>query len=233
MPTVLAHSQRTAVNNCILHSLPEREQRHLLQQADLVQLEFDERLSLLGDEYQYLYFPLTALISLIAKVPGHPPLEMGLIGFEGVLGATILLQTRSVPSEAIVQGAGLAWRIPVSVVETTLRQDSNLQLLMQGYLFRLLRQLAQNAICTHFHQVDRRLARWLLMSHDRIQTDELYLTHQFLADMLGVRRSSITIAAGNLQCNGIILYNRGRLQILDREGLLARSCSCYQPLQDE
>lgn len=231
MPTVLAHSQKIAVHNCILQCLPEREKSHLLHQADLVQLEFAERLCLLDDEYQHLYFPLTSLISLVAKLPGHPPLEMGLIGFEGVLGATILLQTRSVPSEAIVQGAGLAWRIPVSVIEMTLQQYSNLLPLMQDYLFRLLRQLSQNAICAHFHQVDGRLARWLLMSHDRIQTDELYLTHQFLAEMLGVRRSSITIAAGNLQCNGIILYNRGRLQILDREGLLARSCSCYQPMQ--
>lgn len=231
MPTVLTHGQRPAVQNRVLHRLPEAEQRQLLQQAELVQLEFAERLCQLDDEYQYLYFPLTAFISLIAKLPGHPPLEMGLIGFEGVLGATILLHTRRVPSEAIVQGAGMAWRIPISVIETTLQQHSNLLSLLQVYLFRLLRQLAQNATCAHFHQVEARLARWLLMSHDRIQTDELYLTHQFLADMLGVRRSSITVAAGDLQDNGIILYNRGRLHILDRQGLLARSCSCYQALQ--
>jgi CRP-like cAMP-binding protein len=230
MPTVLTQSQRPSVQNRILQHLPQAEQRLLLQQAELVQLEFAERLCQLDDEYQYLYFPLTAFFSLIAKLPGHPPLEMGLIGFEGVLGATILLDTRLVPSEAIVQGAGMAWRMPISLIETTLQQQSNLRPLLQRYLFRLLRQLAQNATCAHFHQVEARLARWLLMSHDRIQTDELYLTHQFLAEMLGVRRSSITVAAGDLQGNGIILYNRGRLHILDRQGLLARSCSCYQPL---
>jgi len=103
-------------------------------------------------------------------------------------------------------------------------------LLLQTYLFNLQKQISANAVCAHFHQVEARLARWLLMSHDRIQNDELYLTHQFLAEMLGVRRSSITVAAGYLQANGIILYNRGRLHILDRQGLLARSCSCYQPL---
>lgn len=229
MPTVLMHSQRPAVQNRLLHHLPETEQSRLLQQAELVQLEFAEPLCQLDDDYQHLYFPLTAFVSLIAKLPGHPPLEMGLIGFEGVLGATILLHTRRVPSEAIVQGAGMAWRIPVAVIEGALQPS--LQPLLQAYLFRLLRQLAQNATCAHFHQVEARLARWLLMSHDRIQTDELYLTHQFLADMLGVRRSSITVAAGDLQSYGVILYNRGRLHILDRQALLARSCSCYQPLQ--
>jgi CRP-like cAMP-binding protein len=229
MPTVLTHSQKPAVQNRLLHHLPEAEQSQLLQQAELVQLEFAERLCQLDDDYQHLYFPLTAFISLIAKLPGHPPLEMGLIGFEGVLGATILLHTRRVPSEAIVQGSGMAWRIPVAVIESA--QQPSLQPLLQAYLFRLLRQLSQNAICAHFHQVEARLARWLLMSHDRVQADELYLTHQFLADMLGVRRSSITVAAGDLQSYGIILYNRGRLHILDRQSLLARSCSCYQPLQ--
>lgn len=229
MPTVLTHSQRPAVQNRLLHHLPEAEQSQLLQQAELVQLEFAERLCQLDDDYQHLYFPLTAFVSLIAKLPGHPPLEMGLIGFEGVLGATILLHTRRVPSEAIVQGSGMAWRIPVAVIESA--QQPSLQPLLQAYLFRLLRQLSQNAICAHFHQVEARLARWLLMSHDRIQADELYLTHQFLADMLGVRRSSITVAAGDLQSYGIILYNRGRLHILDRQALQARSCSCYQPLQ--
>jgi hypothetical protein len=231
MPSVIAHSQRPQVQNRLLQQLPEAEQRELLQQAELVQLEFAEGLCQLDDEYQHLYFPLTAFVSLIAKLPGHPPLEMGLIGYDGVLGATILLHTCSAPSEAIVQGAGMAWRIPIAVIETILQQQHSLLPVLQTYLFRLLRQLAQNAICAHFHQVEARLARWLLMSHDRVQTDELYLTHQFLADMLGVRRSSVTVAAGDLQSYGIILYKRGRLHILDRQGLLARSCSCYQPLK--
>jgi CRP-like cAMP-binding protein len=230
MPTVIPHTQRPLVQNYLLRHLPEAEQRHLQQSAELVSLGFGERLCQLDEEYHYLYFPLTAFISLIAKLAGHPPLEMGLIGFEGVLGATILLHTRRVPSEAIVQGAGMAWRIPVGAVEDALNHCNSFLLLLQNYLFNLQRQISANAVCAHFHQVEGRLARWLLMSHDRIQNDELYLTHQFLAEMLGVRRSSITVAAGYLQANGIILYNRGRLHILDRQGLIARSCSCYQPL---
>lgn len=230
MPTVIPHTQRPLVQNYLLRHLPETEQRHLQQSAELVSLGFGERLCQLDEEYHYLYFPLTAFISLIAKLAGHPPLEMGLIGFEGVLGATILLHTRRVPSEAIVQGAGMAWRIPVGAVEDALNHCNSFLLLLQNYLFNLQRQISANAVCAHFHQVEGRLARWLLMSHDRIQNDELFLTHQFLAEMLGVRRSSITVAAGYLQANGIILYNRGRLHILDRQGLIARSCSCYQPL---
>lgn len=230
MPTVIPHTQRPLVQNYLLRHLPEVEQRHLQQTAELVKLEFGEVLCKLDEEYQHLYFPLTAFVSLIAKLPGHPPLEMGLIGFEGVLGATILLHTRRVPSEAIVQGAGMAWRIPVADVEDALDHCNSFLLLLQTYLFGLEKQISANAACAHFHQVEARLARWLLMSHDRIQNDELYLTHQFLAEMLGVRRSSVTVAAGFLQASGIILYNRGRLHILDRQGLLARSCSCYQPL---
>ncbi len=230
MPTVIPHTQRPLVQNYLLRHLPEIEQRHLQQSAELVRLEFGERLCQIDDDYQYLYFPLTAFVSLIAKLAGHPPLEMGLIGFEGVLGATILLHTRRVPSEAIVQGAGMAWRIPVGDIEDALNHCNSFLLLLQTYLFNLQKQISANAVCAHFHQVEARLARWLLMSHDRIQNDELYLTHQFLAEMLGVRRSSVTVAAGYLQANGIILYNRGRLHILDRQGLLSRSCSCYQPL---
>ncbi len=230
MPVVIPATQRPQIQNRLLRHLPEAEQTALLAQAELVQLEFAEALCLPDEQYQHLYFPLTAFISLIAKLPGHPPLEMGLIGYEGMLGVTILLQTRQVPSEAIVQGAGLAWRFPVSVFEAALAQSEHLAPLLRVYMYLLLRQLNKNAVCAHFHQVEARLARWLLMSHDRIQTDELYLTHQFLADMLGVRRSSITVAAGDLQANGIILYNRGRLHILDRQSLLAHSCSCYQPL---
>ncbi len=152
---------------------------------------------------------------------------MGLIGYEGMLGATTLLSTRQVPSEAIIQGSGKAWRIPIATFEDLLAQSSSLRQILETYLYQLLCQLSQNAVCAHFHSVESRLARWLLMSHDRIQTNELFLTHQFLSDMLGVRRSSITEAAGELQASGCISYNRGRLYILDRQGLLARCCSCY------
>lgn len=229
MAVIVAKDQLPAIQNRLLKHLSRTDQALLLESAELVSLEFAEQLCMQGQSYQYLYLPLTSFVSLIAKLPGHPPLEMGQIGYEGILGATVLLDRRA-PSEAIVQGAGLAWRIPLVAFEQVLAQSAVLTMLMQQYLFRLTLQLSQNAVCAHFHQVESRLARWLLMSHDRIQTHELAYTHQFLAEMLGVRRSSITVAAGDLQASGIILYGRGRLHILDRSALLARCCSCYQLL---
>ena len=231
MPTQHQDTLAPQIQNRLIRHLPVVEQADLLSQAELVQLNFADLLCKPGESYQYVYFPLTAFISLIAKLPKHPALEMGLIGYEGMLGATTLLGTRQVPSEAIIQGSGQAWRLPIETFEGLLAQNTNLKQIVETYLYTLLCQLSQNAVCAHFHSIESRLARWLLMSHDRIQTDELYLTHQFLADMLGVRRSSITEAAGNLQLRGSISYNRGRLHILDRQALLARCCSCYHSMR--
>lgn len=227
MSTIIQNPLVPQVENKLIGHLPALERAELLSQAKLVQLNFADLLCLSGESYQYVYFPLTAFISLIAKLPKHPALEMGIIGFEGMLGATILLNTRQVPSQAIIQGSGKAWRIPIKSFEDLLTRSNNLRRILETYLYQLLCQLSQNAVCAHFHSVESRLARWLLMSHDRIQTNELFLTHQFLSEMLGVRRSSITEAAGELQTSGCISYNRGWIHILNREGLLARCCSCY------
>ncbi|MCL1091659.1 Crp/Fnr family transcriptional regulator [Shewanella profunda] len=231
MSTTIQDTLEPQVQNLLIRHLPVAEQANILSQAELIQLNFADLLCQPGESYQYVYFPLTAFISLIAKLPKHPALEMGLIGYEGMLGATTLLSTRQVPSEAIIQGSGKAWRIPIAIFEELLAQSSNLRLILETYLHQLLCQLSQNAVCAHFHSVESRLARWLLMSHDRIQSNELFLTHKFLSDMLGVRRSSITEAAGELQNSGCISYNRGRLHILDRQGLLARCCSCYRTMR--
>ena len=230
MTAVIGLAQLPTNTNQILKQLTNTDRQQLLKHAELVELPFAELLCKPGDCYQYLYFPLTCLISLIAKLPGHPPLEMGLIGFEGLLGATLILQQRQVPQEGIVQGAGIAWRIAVAPAELEILRIKTLQLAMQRYLFQLIQQQAQNAVCAHFHQVEARLARWLLMSDDRMQHQALYFTHQFLAQMLGVRRSSITVAAGDLMVQGFIHYHRGHLKILNRQGLLQHSCRCYQPL---
>lgn len=228
MTTVL-HSDDLADNrNLLLSSLDAAQQLLFFDQCELVQLEFGKQLCRPDENYRFLYFPLTGFISLIAKLKGHPPLEMGLIGYEGMLGATLVLQNRQVPLEAIVQGEGQAWRIQVVLFEQFLKKHPALQHIMHCYLFRLMTQLSANAVCAHFHQIEQRLARWLLMSHDRSQQHELYLTHQFLAEMLGVRRSGITVAAGDLQLKGLIHYQRGHVRILDRPGLLQQSCSCYQ-----
>jgi CRP-like cAMP-binding protein len=214
--------------NWLVAQLTQASQHHLFAKAEPVHLAAMQQLCASAADYQYLYFPQTAVISLLAKLPGHPPLEMGVLGFEGVLGATLLLHTREVPYDGVVQAEGSALRVPVAAAEKLLQQDKTLRRLLQSYLFSLLHQLASNAICVHYHQVEARLARWLLMIHDRSASDELFFTHQFLAEMLGVRRSSVTVAAGDLQASGIIRYERGRLTVLDRDALQARSCQCYQ-----
>lgn len=240
MPAPIDRQYVPAQTNRLLAGLTLAVQQELLAECQLVDLQFGQQLCQPEQPYAFVYFPLTSFVSLIAKLPGHPPLEMALIGFEGMLGATVLLQSRLAPLQAIVQGAGLAWQMPVATLEQHLKQSrtpthatrsgEQLQPALQSYLLQLGAQLCQNAICAHFHQVEARLARWLLMSQDRYQQQQLYLTQQFLADMLGVRRSSITVAASDLQLHGLISYQRGQIQILDRAGLLERSCGCYRPL---
>lgn len=231
MPVIVQPEPNLQAENLLLRELPIAERRRLLACCELVRLELTEHLCQIGGQYEYLYFPLTAFVSLIGKVAGHPPLEMGLIGFDGVLGASVVLASRQVLSDAVVQGAGLAWRLPVGQAEQLLAESTALKTVMQHYLFRLEQQLYINALCVHFHQVEARLARWLLMSQDRVGDSDLFFTHQFLADMLGVRRSSVTVAAGELQDSGVIHYSRGRVQIKSRSGLLARSCCCYLPIE--
>lgn len=228
MTTVVQHIDVQGNRNLLLNCLSTQEQQLFFDDCELVMLEFGSQLCHPTQPYHWLYFPLTSFISLIAKLPGHPPLEMGLIGFEGMLGATLVLKNRNVPLEAVVQGEGMAWRMPVVLFELFLSKHPALKSALRRYLYQLLTQLSSNAVCAHFHQIEERLACWLLMSHDRAQHNELYLTHQFLAEMLGVRRSGITVAAGDLQLKGLIHYQRGHIHILDREGLLQQSCSCYQ-----
>jgi CRP-like cAMP-binding protein len=210
--------------------LPARDRRHLLERCQPVELALASVIYEPGERVRSVFFPTESFVSMITPISGHDRLEVGLVGDEGMLGTSLVLGVNIARTLALVQGAGASWRMDAEPFRRELERNAALQSGLKRYIYVVMCQLAQTAACTRFHVVEARLARWLLMSHDRIQTDELYLTHQFLAEMLGVRRSSITVAAGDLQGNGIILYNRGRLHILDRQGLLARSCSCYQPL---
>jgi CRP-like cAMP-binding protein len=180
-----------------------------------------------------LYFPLSGFISLVTKLDGHKPLEMGLIGNEGMLGVTLALGITAAPTQAVVQGKGTAWRIDIATLQQLLEQCPQLQHVLQQYLFVLMAQLSQSAACVHFHELDCRLARWLLMSQDRAHSNRFHLTHQFLADMLGVRRSGVTVAAGVMQKQGLISYTRGAITILNRNAVQRAACECYQIELDE
>jgi hypothetical protein len=214
--------------NRLLEVLPRHARDRLLGECELVSLVLDTVLCERDRSYRHVYFPLGGFISLVATVGAHPPLEIALIGNEGMLGATLVLGVNKARLRGIVQGAGTAWRIPASRFRGALRESPALRSVVNRYLFVVITQLSQSTACTRFHEVEARLARWLLMTQDRAHADRFHLTHLFLADMLGVRRSAVTIAAGALQRRQLIRYARGDIDVVDRKGLEAASCECYQ-----
>lgn len=214
-------------SNRLIDCLPDALGDRLLALGEQVELEFDAVLCESGQPYRAVYFPYSGFISLIAGVRGHPALDMGLIGSEGMLGVTLALDLGIAPLRAVVQGRGSAWRIPANRFSRLLRDSRTLRRVLQRYLYASFAQLAHGTACARFHEVEPRLARWLLLTHDRAHGGSFHLTHQYLADMLGVQRSAITIAAGTLQGRRLIQYSRGEISVLDREGLKAAACECY------
>jgi CRP-like cAMP-binding protein len=221
------------VVNRLIDGLPHKLRNRILKRCEPVELKFGTILCEPDRRLRHVYFPLTGFISLVATVAGHPSLEMGLIGNEGMLGTTMILGVNSAHLQGIVQGSGTALRLSANQLQRELEQSLALRRTLKRYLFVMLAQLAQTAACTRFHEISARLARWLLLTHDRAHADHFHLTHQYLADMLGVQRSAVTIAAGSLQRRKLIRYSRGDIRILNRRGLEAESCECYQAVVDD
>lgn len=213
--------------NHLIEILSPTAKARMMGRLEKVDLVFGDTLCEAEQPFRHVYFPLSSFVSLVATVGLHPPLEMGLIGNEGMLGVTLVLGVPGAPLRGVVQGAGTALRMTAADLRGELKASPSLVRTLQRYLFVLSAQLAQTAGCTRFHEIEARLARWLLMTHDRAHGDHFHLTHQFLAHMLGVQRSAVTIAAGVLQGMGFIRYTRGDIRILDREGLEGRACECY------
>ncbi len=218
--------------NLLLASLPEKDREALLSDAETVELVFAEELYQAGEIISHVYFPIKSFISLLTPVDDNTNLEVGLSGNEGMLGATLLLNVDTSPFRALVQGAGSAFRITTASFRQQLAQSPALQQLLNRYLYVRIKQLALTGACTRFHLVEARLARWLLMTQDRAHTSHFRITHVFLAYMLGVRRVGITKAASSLQKQKLICYHRGDITILNRAGLEAVCCKCYQSDKD-
>ncbi len=215
------------VVNHLIEVLSPAAKARMMARLEPVDLAFGDVLCEADQPFRHIYFPLSGFVSLVATVGVHPPLEMGLIGNEGMLGATLILGVPVAPLRGVVQGPGTALRMSAPDLRLELKASPSLVRTLQRYLYVLSAQLAQTASCTRFHEIEARLARWLLMTHDRAHGDHFHLTHQFLANMLGVQRSAVTIAAGGLQGRGLIHYTRGEIRILDRAGLEGRACECY------
>lgn len=217
----------SAFKNQLISALPVADGRRLLAICQEVPLLLAEILAERGRPTRYVYFPTEGFISLVAQIEDHPGLEVGMVGSEGMLGVQVTLGVVTSPLRALVQGTGLAWRAPVPAFRRELTASVPMQRRLSAYVNVLMSQLVASAACQRFHLVGPRLARWLLMSEDRSRSPRFHVTHEFLAYMLGVRRVGITTAAGDLARRGLIAYRRGELEVLDRKGLEAASCTCY------
>jgi len=216
----------------MLAALPRKQYRRLLTGLESVALTFGEVLHEPGKRIRHVYFPSDSLVSLLTVVEGHLALEVGMVGREGMVGVPLSLGAQVSPVRALVQGEGTAMRMKSARFTEEIRKSPQLQQEVARYTRALLAQITQTAACNRFHVVEARLARWLLMTRDRVRSDEFRLTHAFLGHMLGVRRVGVTMAARALQKRKLIAYSRGKITILDRGGLKRAACSCYDIVRD-
>jgi CRP-like cAMP-binding protein len=217
-----------ANGNQVLASIPPKDRRRLLPQLEPTSLKFGQILYEVGARIKHVYFPVNCLISLLTAVDKRRTLEVGMVGNEGMTGMPIVLGIGESGVRALVQGGGTALFMPAAPFRLEFDRNQPLRQALLRYTFALMAQISQTAACNRFHEAEARLARWLLMTRERVKSDEYPLTHEFLAHMLGVRRGGVTEAASALKRRGLIDYHRGKIRILDVKRLKASSCSCYQ-----
>jgi CRP-like cAMP-binding protein len=217
----------TATQNRLFASLSHADQERLLPHLEPVELKYEESLYEANRPIEFVYFITTGVGSLVNTMRNGDAAEVGTIGNEGIVGLPILLGDKQAPTSVYMQVPGAGLKMAASAFWQESLQSDSLQTAMLHYAHAFFNQVAQSAACAHFHPLEQRCCRWLLMTHDRVHADEFLLTHKFLAMMLGVRRAGVTVAAGGLQRKGLIRYTRGRVTILDHDGLEELSCECY------
>ena len=218
--------------NHLLAALPEADRARWLPQLEPVKLALGEVLYESGATLSHVYFPTSAIVSLLYVMENGAAAEIAVVGFEGIIGISLFMGGESTPSRAVVQSAGQAWRLPAAAIKSEFKRAPVLHLLLR-YTQALITQMSQTAVCNRHHSLDKQLCRWLLLSLDRLHGNELAMTQELIANMLGVRREGVTEAALKLQEAGLIRYARGRITVLDRPGLEQRTCECYAVVKTE
>lgn len=219
--------------NRLLAKLPIEEYERLLPQLQPVTFSLGEVVYEFGGHLDYVFFPTTSIVSLLYTMTNGTSAEMGLTGNDGVVGIALFMGGGTMPNRAVVQSAGSAIRMKAKVLQDEFARGGSFQHWLLRYTQALITQISQTAVCNRLHAVEQQLCRWLLLSHDRVKADELIMTQELIADMLGVRREGVTVAAGRLQDVGAISYVRGHIKILDRERLEEIVCECYRVVKDE
>lgn len=221
------------VGNRLLAALPRNEYERLQPQLQEISFSLGEVVYEFGGQLDYVFFPTTAIVSLLYTMENGTSAEMGLTGNDGVVGIALFMGGGTMPNRAVVQSAGGAIRMTARMLREEFARGGKFQQLLLRYTQALITQISQTAVCNRLHSVDQQLCRWLLLSHDRVKADELIMTQELIADMLGVRREGVTVAAGRLQDAGAISYVRGHIKILSREKLEKTVCECYGVVRDE
>lgn len=219
--------------NHLLAALPAADFERLLPHLEWVAMPLGHVLYESGNELRHVYFPTTAIVSLLYVMEDGASAEIAVVGNEGIIGVALFMGGETMPNRAVVQSAGHAYRLRGQILKAEFNRSGALQHLLLRYTQALLTQMAQTAVCNRHHSLDQQLCRWLLLSLDRLPANELVMTQELIANMLGVRREGVTEAAGNLQKAGLITYRRGHITVRDRPGLEARACECYGVVKKE
>jgi CRP-like cAMP-binding protein len=225
--------QHDPLENHLLAMLPAEDYERFRDHLELVQLPLGDSVCEPYIEMRHVYFPLDSIVSLLCVMEDGGSAEIAVVGFEGIVGVSLFMGGETTPSRAVVQSAGHAYRLPGPMIKAEFYRGGPMQRLLLRYTQALLTQMGQTAVCNRHHTLDQQLCRWLLLSHDRLKSAELFMTQELIANMLGVRREGVTEAAGSLQKAGLIEYHRGHITILERAGLEARTCECYDVVRRE
>jgi CRP-like cAMP-binding protein len=228
-----ATETQSSTENHLLALLSSEELARLRPSMQQTSFSLGDVIYEAGGRIDYLYFPTSCVVSWLYTTQEGSTAEIALVGNDGILGASMLLATGTAPHRAVVQIGGNAVKVPARVMQAEFARGGSLQRTLLRYTQGFITQIAQTAVCNRLHSVEQRLCRWLLLCHDRVNRSEILMTQEYIANMLGGRRESVTVAAGHLQDAGLIHYSRGHIKILDRAGLEGIVCECYQTVEDE